>query len=480
MRTVIFASILAAAVAGATSAADAQTTAQTTTAQPEPSKPSCFDSVLNFVQSSVRDCPLSVGPFTFYGNIDMGYGYTMWGAPVGSSADKPNYGISRNSRNLHWLWSANGASTSVVGITLDQKLQGEWSLVGVVEGGFNPYTLRFINGPRSLADNNFRTVPNQTTEFNSSRAGQVDNSQGYIGVSNPVFGTLTFGRTNSLSQSAIGAYDPVQSVAFSQIGFSGSYAGFGVTTTTRVNTALTYRLTYQGFRFAGQMQVGGYDLGNAATNQYQLLVGTDIGKLSLDAIGGYARNAATFSSFAGAPIPADLDPNSVLRATLQNAGGFALLARYNWNPFKFYLGYIYSRTSNPSNDSPGGFPTPASGISVPPGFVTANNFAIPRNINTVWTGVRYAVRPNVDLSTGFYYEQQNDFLPAPGICAPSGRNNSRCAGDRWSYSVMVEYRPVSRLSLYAGMMYSTVSGGVSNGFLHTSNVDPTVGIRVRF
>jgi hypothetical protein len=45
---------------------------------------------------------------------------------------------------------------------------------------------------------------------------------------------------------------------------------------------------------------------------------------------------------------------------------------------------------------------------------------------------------------------------------------------------MVDYRPVSRISLYAGVMVSNVSGGLASGFLHTQNVDPTVGIRFRF
>ena len=73
------------------------------------------------------------------------------------------------------------------------------------------------------------------------------------------------------------------SVAFSQIGFSSAYSGFGVSPTVRFNTALTYRLTYnQGFRFAAQAQVGGYELGNASTGQYQFQLGADFGNFSLD------------------------------------------------------------------------------------------------------------------------------------------------------------------------------------------------------
>ena len=373
------------------------------------------------------------------------------GSPVGPSADKVNYFIQKNSRNWHWLWSPNGASTSVVGIRLAQKLGDGWELIGVAETGFNPYSFSLINGPRSIADNNLLALSSQKTQYDTSRAGQWDNSQGFFGVSNPKYGTLTFGRTNTLSQSAIGAFDPVASVAFSQLGFSAVYAGFGAGPTNRINTAVTYRLTYQGFRFAAQTQVGGYDQGNAATGAYQLQVGTDIGKLAFDAIGGFARNAVTLSSFSGVAIPPGFDPNAILRGTLSNTGGIALLTRYNWDPFKFYLGYIYSLTTNPSDDFAGGLPTIASGISVPAGFVTSNQFNVPRVLNTVWTGARYAVRPNIDLAAGVYYEHQNDFLPAPSVCKGSGiaTSSTRCAGDRWSYSFMIDYRPVSRVSLYA-------------------------------
>ena len=70
-----------------------------------------------------------------------------------------------------------------------------------MEAGFNPFSGMLINGPRSLADNNVNALANQTVNYNNSgRAGQWDNSQGFIGVTNPVYGRLTFGRTNSLSR----------------------------------------------------------------------------------------------------------------------------------------------------------------------------------------------------------------------------------------------------------------------------------------
>ena len=84
---------------GAASAADLTSDKS---GQPEPSKPSCFDSVWDYLASSVKDCPLfSYGPFALYGNIDVGYGYSEWGAQrVGPSADKVNYFISEKQQEL--------------------------------------------------------------------------------------------------------------------------------------------------------------------------------------------------------------------------------------------------------------------------------------------------------------------------------------------------------------------------------------------
>ena len=456
-----------------------------TTKPPEAdkSKPDCFSSLWNYLKSSVRDCPLSAGPFTFYGTLDGGFGYEQWGARLGAYSDKANYAIQRNSGDTHWLWSPNALSTSTVGVRLSQKFGDNWEIVGAVEAGFNPYTLRLVNGPQSQADNNPFTTPFQRTAFDSARGGTWDNGQAFVGISNPTYGTLTFGRSILLSMQALSAYDPVASVAFSQLGFTALYATFGASPTSRINTAFTYRLTYQGFRVAAQAQVGGYDQDNAATEQYQAQIGTDFNRFSFDAITGYAKNALTFQSFAGAAIPIGYNPYSIVRATALNTGGIELLGRYEWDKFKFYGGCIYSLSVNPSNPSfPNGVGTVAPGIIVPAGFVTTNAYTVPRNLNTIWTGLRYSVWSNLDLAGGVYWESQNDFLAPPAVCAGSGSatSSSRCAGGRYSYSFLVDYRPIPRVSLFGGLLVSTVYGGVASGFLNTENVAPTVGMRIRF
>jgi predicted porin len=470
--------VITSALAGAAQAQSASTK------DGDSSPPSCFDSLWDYLNSSVKKCPLSVGPFTVYGTIDVAGGYQEWGAPLGQNTDKTNYGIQRNSRESLWLFSPNGLSTSTIGVKFSQEFAKDWEALGVVDAGWNPLSFRLINGPQSLADNNNKTLENQNTAFDSARAGQWYNGQGFFGVSNPTYGTLTFGRIQLLSVQALSAYDPVASVAFSQIGFSTGYSAYGATTTSRINTAVTYRLTYQDIRFAAQGQVGGYDEGNAATNQWQAQLGMDIDKFSFDMIGGWAQNAVTYSSFNGS-IPAalaDFAPNSILRATAGDHSGISFLARYQWDKWRFFAGDIMARTTNPSDPNIGinELNSIADGIFIPASVVNTTNFTIPRFQNTAWGGVRYVLRDDLHLASGIYWETQNNF--SPETCTGQGVTTSsrRCAGGRYSYSFLAQYRPVPRVTVYGGLMVSTVYGGPASGYLHDQNVDPTVGIRFQF
>lgn len=206
--------LLAAAIVGRAHAADLPTTK----APAESAKPNCFASFWDWLNASARDCPLSAYGVTLYGALDLNATYLHEGIGKSPSADKLNYSIQRNAHESRWLAGYNGLSTSVIGLKMKEEvLPYGWSLIGVLEAGVNPYSGMFFNGPRSLADNNARPAnafPFQTANFDGSRAGQWDNSQGYLGISNPVYGTLTFGRTNSLSLDVTSAYDPVASTAF--------------------------------------------------------------------------------------------------------------------------------------------------------------------------------------------------------------------------------------------------------------------------
>jgi hypothetical protein len=47
-------------------------------------------------------------------------------------------------------------------------------------------------------------------------------------------------------------------------------------------------------------------------------------------------------------------------------------------------------------------------------------------------------------------------------------------------SAAVDWRFRPKFDLYAGLMFSEVNNGLSNGYLHHTTVDPTVGLRFQF
>ena len=451
---------------------------------PEKTKPNCWASLWDVLNTSAADCPLSYAGFTLYGTVDMGIGYNTAGIPFGNSfTNGIYYGIRRASDGGRFSLFPSALSTSVVGLKMEERIFEDWLLIGVAEFGFSPQSGMFINGPRSLADNNLNTQANQTAHGDSSRAGQWDNSQGFIGISNKTYGTLTFGRINALTTDVISAYDPVRSNAFSLLGFSAAFAGFGNTQLARVNTGFVYRLEYQNFRVAGLAQVGnGYALGNGSMGEYQGQIGATFGGFSIDGVVSYAKDAVGLATFGGSGLPPGYDPNAILRGTLSNNTGVLVAARYKWDPFEVYAGYTYSRQANPSYDFPDGIPTIALGIFVPAGFVNSANFNVNRVLNAFWVGGKYNIWSNLSASVGFYYQTQNDFLQAPAICTgfSTGISSNKCAGSQSALSGLITYRPFKRMDIYAGMMISNVYGGFAFGHFNSQNIDPGAGIRVRF
>ena len=552
MKKLGIALAIAIAAGGAARAADLPTTK----GPPAPAPINCYASVWTWLDSTPADCPLSWGPFTAYATLDGGLTYESNGAPYNA---RWNNGvdsfIQKQSFGPKWLWSPNNLSQSVAGIKMAQPLPSlggpflsGWTLIGVFEWGFNPYYGFPAAAQQSQVNQNGKALLLQGAGADSSRTGQPDNSQGFIGISNKTYGTLTAGRVNTLSLDAINTYDPMGgSYAFSPLGFSGSFAGFGDTEAARVNTGVKYRLdvpypSFYGatFRVAGLAQWGGYDQLNGTQALYQGQVGGDFnlfggsplaGTLSVDAIGSWAKDAVNLSTFTGTcatltkgafagqtgcteglPVApgfagsfyADTD----LKATLSNNTGFMIDAKYKVQALTVYGGYAWLKQEDPTAGSfPNGFRTiggwnvPATIPSTIPGaaklfpttWITTTNFAIPRIAPYWWIGAKYAVTPQLDVTGAFYYLDQTNFNTTActgtlfTTVAPNGNkiavgriSSGNCAGSEDFFSALIDYRPVKRVDLYAGIMVSNVYGGLASGFPATQDISPTAGIRIKF
>ena len=143
---------------------------------------SCFSSFYNYINSSAQDCPLAWNDITFYGAIDIGIDYVTHGVRFNRFYPQGvEILIAKYSQNARYSIAPNGLGQSVAGIKGTREVARDWSFVFNLETGFDPYSMRLANGPRSLVENNAAILANQSANGDSSRAGQIFNTQAYAG-----------------------------------------------------------------------------------------------------------------------------------------------------------------------------------------------------------------------------------------------------------------------------------------------------------
>jgi predicted porin len=453
-----------------------------------PPPPATCGSLWDFV---VTSCPLTWNGITIYGTIDAGVTWQSHGTPFnGTAAVGEEYLISKNSNRALWGLAPNALTQSNIGIKGNEPLAAGWAFVFDLQAGFDPYSLQFANGPHSVAENAGVPLTNQSSNADSSRAGQFYNSVGYLGFSSPTYGTLTFFRQNTLTLDGVFAYDPMSaSYAFSPLGYQGITCGVGDTEDCRFSTSVKYRVDIGQFRVAALWQFGGYSLNNAATGSYQLQLGGDVtnlagGTLSLDAIGSYVQDAVSLA-LAGNTLPAVLP--QVLTATLSDDTSVMLLGKYSKGPVKLFAGYEYIQYAPPSHPyAPGTGFNDIAGDFVCASCAAINNTNISstafsagdKTLHVFWTGVKYTVITNLDLIGAYYHYDQPTF-GAPANCA-AAVTPATCHGTFDAVSFAVDWQFAKKFDAYAGFMFSQVNGGLANGYLHPNTIDPTAGLRFRF
>jgi predicted porin len=476
---ILLASTAAIALCGAAHAADVSAVPVYTKAPPL--APAPLVSCTSAVQFIVTDCPLTYYGITVYGTIDMGGGYETHGAPFNKDIISGVQELVRkNGHESGWFLTPNGLTQSNIGIKGKEAITSGLDFVFDLNFGFDPYSLTAANGPASFLDNNGVPLAKQSSNADSSRAGQFYNSVGYAGFSS-AYGTLTFGRQNSLGLDGVIAYDPMgASYAFSVIGWQGTAAGGGDTEDARATTAIKYRAdVYNWFRISALYQVGGYDNNNGAQGQWNAGIGKDIdlgayGKLSLDAIYTADKGAVASTSLA-AGSAAFLKAPDTLGATISDNNSFMLLGKYTYHQLRLYAGYEYINFSNPSTPLTTGF-TDIAGIGVLLGNITQTMYTHDEHLQISWAGARYAFTPTVDAGIAYYHYDQNSF--GKTFCANA--TEATCAGQLNAASFDVDWQFAKKFDLYAGMMYSAVANGLASGYLFKNNFAPTAGLRFRF
>jgi predicted porin len=422
---------------------------------------------------------------TLYGLVDMGVTYQNHGAPLSNTAGLGlNYLISKNSNRSYFGVGPNALTSSYIGLKGNQEIAHGLSAIFNLQTGFNPQSGKLSDGLGSIVQNNGLAIGQQNSFADSAKDGQAFNVAAYAGLSSPIYGTLTYGRQNALSSDGVVNYDPMNnSGAFSLIGFQGATGGAGDTENRIFDNSFKYAVNLGAFRAAVETQIrsGAFSApGNAIEGQ----IGADYMGLSVDAIFSHVTDAVTSAPLSAAQVTAaaNLGINQgagLVSGTVSDNTSVMLLAKYAIGPVKLYGGYEHMQFANPNNPlTPGSFIT--GGYSL--GAVNNANFTTDKVLQVFWGGVKYAVRPDVDLSVAYYHEQQNSFqtgaVNAGGVCTTNAF--AQCSGQLDAVSFVADYRFAKRFDTYFGIMWSQVSNGLSNGFLQRSSIDPTVGLRFQF
>jgi len=475
---ILLASTAVIALCGAAQAADLPIY----TKEPAPVSPPPLVACTGVVQFFVTDCPLTYYGITVYGTIDMGEGYESHAATYNKDIiTGVTELVQKQSRpGSAWLPTPGGLSQSNIGIKGVEQITPGLNFVFDLNFGFNPYSLSAANGPQSIADNDGLPTAKQSSNADSSRAGQFYNAVGYAGLSSPTYGTLTFGRQNSLELDGVNAYDPMGgSYAFSVIGWQGTAIGGGDTEDARISTAIKYRVDVGNnlFRLGAIYQIGGYENNNATQGEWGAQIGKDFdfgasGKLSLDAIYTEDKGAIHAASLSAAQ---NLIAPGTLAATISDDNSLMLLAKYTYHQLRIYGGYEYITFANPSTAATPGF----IGIAgIPMTFLSQTTFDINEHLQISWTGARYAITPTLDAGVAYYHYDQSSFHVG-GFCN-SATVASSCSGQLNAVSFDIDWQFAKKFDLYGGFMYSAMSGGLANGFQVFNNFAPTAGLRFRF
>jgi predicted porin len=428
-----------------------------------------------------NDTALTWKGLTLYGVVDIGLQYMTHGTPISdyfpAGTAEP---IQKNSNGSVVGLTPSNLSQSRIGLAGKEPIYGDWSGVFRLETFFNPQSGDISDGLRSLVQNNGRSLATQTTNVDTSVAGQAFAGSAYAGFSSPTFGTLTFGRHVTPLADGIAKYDPTNaSQAFSLIGFSGVTAGGGDTEDRRLDQSLKYTAKYDWLHVGGLYQFSG---SRGSTNTaLQANLGAEYAGGSIDAYYGYKWNAVSVSALTAAQVgmlpTVGFSPNNSLSGTISDNATGAIMGLYNFNNVvTIFAGYEHVRFGNPANPY-------QAGQTIIGGYVLAfvDNTAYTNNkiLQVYWAGAKWTVLPQFDLIVDYNGYHQNSYATgAHAGCTTTVA--SQCSGTENTISLLGVYRFSKRFDGYLGTMYSTVSDGLASGFLNTNTLASTIGIRFKF
>jgi predicted porin len=417
---------------------------------------------------------------TLYGVIDLGVQYDTHSAPFTPYRPSASGNIVRQNsqRSVIGLTPSN-MGQSRVGLQGTEALNEVWSAIFQIETFFNPQSGEIADSLKSLAVNNGRSLATQTVNVDGSSAGQAFQTA-WVGLKSVRFGSLTFGRQTALLLDGTIKYDPnYNATAFGLLGASNTYSGGGAQENNRLDSTLKYTIDLAQWVHAAALYKFNGSNGSANTT-YQADVGGEYAGASVDAYYSKENSAITATSLTAAQVtqlPAlGYSILKSLAATISDNTAYALMALYKFDPLKFFAGYEHIKYANPHSPLNAGFNDIGGYVLA---FVTNNAYNNSKTVQVYWSGVRYIVVSNLELTAAYYGYRQNAYgTGTQAGCTTSA--HSVCSGSFQAYSLDADYRFNQHFDAYLGAMYSGVHDGAASGYLATTNINPTVGVRYKF
>ena len=416
---------------------------------------------------------------TLYGVVDIGFQYDTHSAPFTPYRPAASGNIVRqNSYQSVSGPTPSNMGQSRIGLQGVEPLSGDWAAVFQIETFFNPQSGQIADSLRSLTANNGKPLTQQNVGVDGSSAGQAFQTA-FVGFRSEQFGALTFGRLVTLLSEGAIKYDPnYMSTAFGLLGASNTYVGGGSSEDNRLDSTAKYVL-----HIGDLLHVSGLYKFNGSNGAGRTAVQADVGGsftgADVDAYYSKVRSSITASSLSApqaATLPAAYTLSNTLAATVSDNTAYALMARYQLSSFKLLGGYEYIKYVNPATPLSAGFSDIGDYVLA---YVNNTAYNNPKILQVYWTGVRYSVIPQLELTAAYYGVHQSGY--GSGNQAGCSTNaHSACSGNLETFSFDADYRFNAHFDVYAGAMYSGVHDGLAFSYINTTNINPTIGVRYKF
>lgn len=420
---------------------------------------------------------------TLYGNVDLGVQYQTHGAPASDYiAYSTEPVLQKNSSDSVTALVSSPLSWSRIGLAGNEPLAGDVAAVFRLETYFNPTSGNLSDGLKSLTLDNGRALAAQTANLDSSVAGQLFGGSAFAGVSSPTYGTLTFGRHQTVLADGIVKYDALEDGQdsahdFSLLGGSRTAAGGGSTEDTRLDHSVKYTAQFDWLRVGALYQLG--DSSGSTGSAVQGQLGASFADASVDAYYAKKYDAISATALTAAQVTGLAPEYSVsnsVQATVSDNTACAFMALYDFRVVKVYAGYERISFANPEN------PLQAGSIGIG-GYVLADvsnsAYTSDRVLQVFWGGVKWYVTPDIYLAAGRYGYRQNSYATGANLGCASTVSSS-CSGTESAWSALADYRFNGHFDTYVGALWTAVRDGLASGYLNTSTLTTTAGLRIKF